>query len=348
MEDTYSIDLPAFIVKQRPTNVVDVDFCKESDFFVFSMPSNELLKIAKFTSRSESKLGFQRQHNEERDKQIGNFITSDFPFFPNTIIINLPPNFEDEYFIDGNLRLTIPLKSAYVIDGQHRLKAFESSYSNGVVLDLVVSAYFGLERPTIAEIFTRINFFQKPVSKSLVYDLLDLNNDKEFQKYKEAHQIVEILNESIKSPFYKLIKILGIGDGLISQAAIVEAFTTRYKILDFFKEVSKENKVSIINSFYNSIRQSFGDKWGNPRSILTRTMGFNAMTKVLKAILQYEKDKADQDGVEFVASQIDFHYYVNNFSDLDIDSEEYTSLGGFKGVNTLFDSIYPKLFKKGE
>lgn len=340
----FHLEVQALLVQQRPPeHITSEEFINQYDFLVFEMPSDDLLKIAKFSPRSESPRGIQRAHKEDRDREIGRFITSDHPFFPNTIIINIPLQFSKDYYNTETKFLTvdIPLKEAYVIDGQHRLRAFASKYRKGVSLNLVVSAYFGLELPTIAEIFTRINFFQKPVSKSLVYDLLDLSNDPEFQKYKEAHDIVNILNTKIGSPWYDLIKLLGVGKGLLSQAAFVEACSTRYKILELLRErPSTSDKARILEAYFAAVRDYFPQKWGNPDSVLTRTLGFNALMKSLQVILQRGK-------LDVVSTDGNFAKYVEAIRSIDVDAEDIRRLGGYGGVNELASRFVTAIDEKG-
>lgn len=342
MKNEILIEVPAIKIEQRPPVLSkNNNFLNEYDFFIFILSSEKLLKIAKFLSRRDSPIGIQRIHKEDRDKEIGQFITSEHPFFPNTIIINIPFEYKTDFYDDKTkvLRFRTEEQSAYVIDGQHRLRAFASKYSKGVNLDLVVAAYFGLELPTVAEIFTRINYYQKPVSKSLVYDLLDFNIDPEFAKYKKAHEIVAILNSKIGSPFYGIIKMLGIGTGFISQAAFVEALTTKFKIIELFGEkYSKEEIILIIDSYFNAIKKSFADKWANENSILSRSIGFNALMKILKLIVQEHIDTDD-------IKSVNFTNYTEKMKHVDVDSEDIRSFGGFKGVDALSKKFITELKK---
>lgn len=332
-----TIEVDAIKIKQRPPDALGKEFQKENDFFIFTLSSKKLLSIAKFLPRNESSLGIQRMHKEERDKQIGSFIASDHPFFPNTIIINIPIEFRKDLYQNGVLKFEIEEKSAYIIDGQHRLRAFASKYSQEIELDMVVAAYFGLELPTIAEIFTRINFYQTPVNKSLVYDLLNFNKDPEFLKYKEAHQIVSFLNEKVNSPFYRIIKILGVGEGLLSQAAFVEALSSRYKIIELFKRYDTKQKASIIDAYFSAVRDCFPGKWAKLDSILTRTVGFNALMRLLSLIIQANQT------AEFTT--FDFIKYIRKIKNIDVDSEDIKTYGGFKGVNKLTDKFVMELKK---
>jgi len=340
----YRLRVQALAVQQRPPDYTkEQEFMNEYDFFVFTLKSNDLLKIAKFSPRSESPRGIQRAHKEDRDREIGRFITSDHPFFPNTIIVNIPLEFSNAYYDPKTRLLTvdIPLNEAYIIDGQHRLRAFASKYSEGVSLDLIVSAYFGVELPTIAEIFTRINFFQKPVSKSLVYDLLDLNDDPEFEKYKDAHEIVDILNTKIGSPWYNLIKLLGVGKGLLSQAAFIEACSTRYKIIELLQKLpSNSHKAIILENYFTAIREYFPQKWGNPDSVLTRTLGFNALMKSLQLILQHGT-------INVIKDESNFRKYIEAIKNIDVDAAEVRLLGGYGGVNALASKFEAAIREKG-
>ncbi len=338
-----NIRAAAIKVKQRSKETLfdEDDFSKENDFFIFSLPSNIVLDIAKFLSRTDSPLGVQRAHKEDRDKEIGQFISSEHPFFPNSIILNIPLAYKDEFYDPKKSLLTISVeeKSAYVIDGQHRLKAFASKYSKGNQLDLVVAAYFGLELPTIAEIFTRINYYQKPVSKSLVYDLLAFNKDPDFVKYKEAHEIVSALNSNVESPLYGMIKMLGIGTGHVSQASLVEALTTKYHILELLgSSYSMQEKVHLLERYFAAVRKNFAQEWNNS-TILLKSVGFNALVKTLRFILVANLDKKKAD-------RVDFHAYASAMRQANVDYYD-KSAGGFKGVNILAEKFNTSLASKG-
>jgi len=344
--DDLRLSTHAIRICQRPhissSQPQDDGFDSLHDFFILRAQSDFLLEAAKFLGRHESRLGVQRKHKEDRDKQIGSFISSDNPFFPNTIIVNIPFEFDESFYDEESKLLTIEIEkaSAYIIDGQHRLKAFKSSYSKGIHLPLVVAAYFGLQLPTIAEIFTRINFYQTPVNKSVVYDLLEFNKDPEFVKFRDAHKICEKLNSTIESPFYNLIKMLGIGSGLLSQAAFVEAITTRYKILPLLRSHLNLDEITIIISdYFNAIKQHQPKKWGNRDSILSRTVGFNALVKILMQLIQPKPN--------MVSEEYKFFEYAKVLASIDVDSEEIRSFGGFKGVNTLADMFAEALKLKG-
>jgi len=341
MVEKIKIKTKALAVKQRPKELEnDSDFLKLYDFFIFQMEASKIIKISKFLSRVDSPLGVQRQHNQSRDKEIGEFIASDHPFFPNSIILNIPIEYNSKFYIDDSiLEFELEGESAYVIDGQHRLKAFNAKYSKGVDLPLVVIAYFNLELPTIAEIFTRINYFQKPVNKSIVYDLLEFNKDPLFNQYKEAHQIVDHLNNLLSSPLYGMIKMLGIGTGSISQATLIEGLTSKYKIIELLNQngFKTKQKIDLINNYFISISHKLQPYWGNKDSILTKSLGFYVLLNILKYILERHKQNY---------SLIPFDEYAEAIANSGIDFND-KSIGGFKGVNVISSKIFEIFQHKG-
>lgn len=83
---------------------------------------------------------------------------------------------------DGNqtgetYELVIPTaeKLAMVIDGQHRLFAFTGAEPQRLDLQLLCSVFIDLPPPMQATIFATINSNQKPVDKSLTYELFGYN-----------------------------------------------------------------------------------------------------------------------------------------------------------------------------
>ena len=90
--------------------------------------------------------------------------------------------------IDGNnnisYNLTIPSKEklAAIIDGQHRLFGFTNDYlknSDRLEMHLLCSIYLDLPKAYQADLFATINSTQKPVDKSLTYELYGYNISEE-------------------------------------------------------------------------------------------------------------------------------------------------------------------------
>jgi DNA phosphorothioation-associated DGQHR protein 1 len=135
--------------------------------------------------------GTQRGITTERLRAIAAYIDRYDSAFPNSVI--LAANYREE---DGTIEedetkrwvlseaagcesyvLTIPTgaKLAAIIDGQHRLFAFKYSSSDRLQTQLVCSVLLDLPKPFQAQLFATINSTQRPVDKSLTYELFGYN-----------------------------------------------------------------------------------------------------------------------------------------------------------------------------
>lgn len=104
-----------------------------------------------------------------------------------------------------------------VIDGQHRLWAFDDTALNGS-FELPVVAFFGLDRSWQAYLFYTINIKPKKINPSLAFDLYPLLRTATWLEklegpkvYREsrAQEIVDILWAHPESPWYRRINMLG-------------------------------------------------------------------------------------------------------------------------------------------
>lgn len=86
---------------------------------------------------------------------------------------------------DGSYTLTIPTKAklAAIIDGQHRLFAFTRALAHRRDMPLLCSIFLDLPKPYQAQLFATINSTQKPVDKSLTFELFGYNIAEEGSEY---------------------------------------------------------------------------------------------------------------------------------------------------------------------
>lgn len=150
-----------------------------------------------------------------------------------------------------------------VIDGQHRLWAFEDNAFAGD-FELPVVAFYGLDVSWQAYLFWTINIKPVRINASLAFDLYPLLRTEDWLErfegpaiYREtrAQELVEALWSYPDSPWYQRINMLGeTGKPYVSQAAWVRSLTTTYI-------KSWENK-------RNSIGGLFGAKIGDDQTVL--------------------------------------------------------------------------------
>lgn len=202
-------------------------------FYVASISAKLLCNVAfsvKAQYLNESLKGTQRKITEERTSLISEYINSPRCTFPNSIILGANFDSDGEFIDDDHIRwsvgntnnkgikeyhLLIPSieKAASIIDGQHRLEGFKkyfNSHEDAEDMNLLCSIYFDIPASVQAEIFATINYNQKPVDKSLAYQLfgysLDEKSSDEWEPDNLALYISRILDSEESSPLYGMIK----------------------------------------------------------------------------------------------------------------------------------------------
>lgn len=255
------------------------------DFFVISIKASILKKISfseplTYLSEDGTLKGNQRPINEKRLREIGKYIDTAEMTFPNSIILSVNNNEDgtviedthnrwelkkenDEYFLE----FPENMKSASIIDGQHRLNGFDYIKDESRLdMELLCSIFFDLPNPYQAYLFATINGNQKKVDKSLALEQFGYFIEKEeiesWTPEKLAANIVRKLNFDKSSPLYSLIKLAPIYDNedfiqlnnsnwLISTSAMIEG------ILSLFTSNYKRDRIEMMNKkiFYGRDRK---------------------------------------------------------------------------------------------
>jgi len=169
-----------------------------------------------------------RGTRERRLKQIGQFIDSTSASFPNSII--LAANYRaddglieeegnnkwslsiDKNGLTGTLVIPTHLKLAPIIDGQHRLFGFNYAKAQGTLdMPVLCAIFFDLPKPYQAFLFATINANQRPVSKSLTYELFGYNVEDESPEKWTPEKLAVFLTRKLgtdpESPFRNHITI---------------------------------------------------------------------------------------------------------------------------------------------
>ncbi len=122
-----------------------------------------------------------------------------------------------------------------IVDGQHRFVGTQRFYNSlskekkSLVDDFefIVTYLVGFDLYEVGQIFATVNFNQKPVNRSLYYDIFgsapQTDRDGKLQNdIRLAHELAVHLNVNEESPINSMIKLLGKGYGLFSQAFFVD------------------------------------------------------------------------------------------------------------------------------
>jgi DGQHR domain-containing protein len=137
------------------------------------------------------------------------------------------------------LPLVAPIE---IIDGQHRVKAFDNVRELKGNFEFPVVAFYNLDYTWQAYLFYTINIKPKRINTSLAYDLMpllriqdwldqDLSGPEIYKKVR-AQELTELLWNCEISPWYNRINMLGdIGEskgGPVSQNAFINSLTTSF------------------------------------------------------------------------------------------------------------------------
>jgi len=230
-------------------------------YYSFATEPEKLLKIGYVLHRNKANINmmptYQRLIKKNRLKSVHDFIENG-GYFPNSIVISIdaknchfdrantqvPTTISDI----GILHLPKKYKSAYIIDGQHRLYGYsESQYKNKNTIPVV--AFVNLSREDQVQLFMQINENQKAVSKdlrnTLNADLLWTSDNLIEQQKALCSRISIYLGEDRNSPLYNKISI-GEDKKIITTQAIENAL----KKSKFLGKVTK-NRIDEIGLIYN-------------------------------------------------------------------------------------------------
>lgn len=313
-----------------------VPFTVLKEHALFTSKANPNDSTSNYKLLAEESLEYyQRRIDNERLKDIQKYIiravsdeqnnVSLATLFPTSMIIAMPLE-EDEPQVEGD-EIKIELKgNVFVVDGQHRLMAMLLLYKtlldeNTLKTDRVNYMIKYLEdykfNCTIlvnfdlweqGQVFINVNFKQKPVNKSLYYEVFgseyreDSQDDKRNQIYM-AHCLVKELNGQKNSPFRNKIKMLGTGKGYISQAFFVEALLPFFKVKGIWwknpigytvSEEEYEGYLTELLSYFHAISKVFEKYWpaedDDKGTIICKTTGVGAWLRLLQYIHRVSDD----------------------------------------------------------
>lgn len=246
-------------------------------------------------------------------------------------------------------------KIALIVDGQHRMAALRDLYyridenlkfKGKNILSLVDTPFLPFLRDRIknfeilctllinfdiyeqGEIFASVNFNQKPVNRSLYYDIFGSSPNTEKNELKLTHDLVSHLNYNSDSVLFGLIDMLGNGEGLVSQGAVMENLMKLFGrgkcwnelYLDYRKDGDKYKHIGqFLRLYFSQIKETYNKYW--PQSgiskrndyeyILIKTTGMGALIRLINDIYpevytEHSKTKEDiQERLKQIFSKIE-------------------------------------------
>lgn len=256
--------------------------------FTFAMKVKDVVFIHYVAARGvdDEEGAVQRLLVTRRVNAIRDFVRRGNGFF-NTFILNWTQKSDIPVVDRGAKEITLPLmaRSAQVIDGQHRLAGLERAMDDDPAIgerEILVSLTVNLTTKEAAQIFLNINTEQKPVPKSLIYDLFGEADSDPNHLINRANDIAVELNENEGSPYYSLIKFPGMskGVGAIDLSTVVSSLKPHLSQGGAFAKYNLSSlqyqKTTILN-FFSAVKFFYDNQglWENKaKNPFLRAAGF--------------------------------------------------------------------------
>lgn len=217
-------------------------------------------------------------------------------------------------YVPKNSKITL------IVDGQHRFfgtKLLYNSLSSTELrekvenFEFIITYLVGFDIYEVGQIFATVNFKQKPVNRSLYYDIFgsapqtdregNLQND-----IRLAHDLALHLNNNNTSPIKDMIKLLGKGFGLFSQAFFVEKMIRVFRtkiwdsyLIDYINSGKEYKEIAtFMKAYLSAIKEAYPSAWPEKVNrngqqvfssyyypyILCKTTGLGAFFRLIKDI----------------------------------------------------------------
>lgn len=279
---TKSIELPFLQVEQHG-----------KPFYLVNMPASVLSTVSYAAVRGKDKEegAVQRVLNTRRISSVKEFAQSG-GVFPNSIVMNWVD--KKSIKVDSKkrtLKLEIKERSAQLIDGQHRVAGIREAIREDSVLqgfELPVAIYIGLSTKECADIFLSINTEQKPVHRSLVFDLYAVADESIVDPAAaRARDIALELNET-GAPYEGMIKFPGEQPrkGGVALSTVVTSIKPLIEENGVFAQVGLvtfENQAAVVSNFFNALKEKYGKLWFDRQNAFMFAGGFAGAIDFLAA-----------------------------------------------------------------
>jgi DNA sulfur modification protein DndB len=257
-------------------------------YYAFSIEPENLLKIGFVLHRNRANVAmmptYQRLIKKGRLKSVHEFIEGG-GYFPNSIVISIEAKKNEECTFHqtgaqvehtksrvGILHLPKKYRSAFIIDGQHRLYGYANSHFKSSNTIPVV-AFLNLSREEQVKLFMEINENQKAVSKDLQNtlnaDLLWTSPILTDQIKALCARIGIYLGEDRESPLYGMVSI-----GEDKRNITTQAIQNALKRSSFLGKVTR-TKIEELGTIYNGNLDQTYDKL---KKLLAMTFTYVAET----------------------------------------------------------------------
>ena len=312
----------------------------DKTFYQFAIEPDRLLKIAYISHRTRvdaSSIGtYQRLLRKKRLGDIARHIDDTGGIFPTSVVVNcryskrlrfdIAGPASDDPTVLGTLHLPNTYKSAWIIDGQHRLYGFSLSNwsSRGKI---PVLAFENLEPAEEVRMFVDINSKQVKVPRSLLVELepeLSVIDDRPDVWLRRLHSQIAIdVSESDGSPLWDRVSTEWDTDGkkrpvtlpqlaqavsgsqLMGSIRVGVLHPGRLYLRD--TDTSRDRATAAISEFLSLFADGAPGHWekeAGPGGFLCTNLGVAALLRLFKVMLDYVVDMLDGSGCHGHSSEV--------------------------------------------
>lgn len=309
MNQSKHIRLPAIQIRQGRSRVI---YC----FAVDGKLLSQFTSIARLGRDDESELrGYQRPEVLSHIGQIREYLESDSPMLPNSIVVAFDRRVRFEagehdseapsYSRPGTI--VIPLaengehKVGWIVDGQQRVAAIREAKVKSFPISAV--GFIAAEEDEQREQFILVNS-TKPLPKGLLYELLPATHAKLpdlLQRRRFPARLLQSLNRDANSPLKGLIATPTTPNGVIKDNSILKMLENSLTdgVLFRFRDLQSGESdstaiISVVKNYWGAVKTVFHSAWGRPprESRLMHGAGIVSLGFLMDAIAdRHRKDR---------------------------------------------------------
>jgi DGQHR domain-containing protein len=305
--------------------------------YYFLAPASRIIPIAFVNHRGlrdlEGAPSYQRLLNRSRLRDVGAYL-SNGGFFPNSILLNFRDDvrfdkqtvIEDRQIAFGQLYLPDRFKSAWVIDGQHRLFGF-TELSVDVESEIVpILAFEKLSTSSEAELFATINSKQQKVAPRILDELageLKLNSEDFNERIGAiASRALDMMASETGNPFEDRVKTADLADSdtiCLTISAIKNAIVSSRLLGSmsrngveiagpFSRRSTKETLNALcegLSAYFALVEASNKERWeiGRP-GYLCSNVGVQGFIRLLAALVEFLHRETGQEAQSLEAEEL--------------------------------------------
>lgn len=260
-------------------------------FLLTKLPASVVTAIsyAAIRGQNDEEGAVQRVLNQGRINSIKAF-TLQGGDYPNAVVLNWVSQDNKLSAKNSSLEFAVGDGLAQIIDGQHRIAGIKAAIDEDNSLgkiELPVVVYRNLSTQECADIFLSINTEQKPVPRSLVFDLYGVASENVVDHAAvRARDIAMFLNDS-GSPYEGEIKMPGAPkrQGGIPLSSAVTGIKPLVEDNGAFDQISineLELQKQIILNWFTALQNIYEESWDDKGNVFQYASGFLAAMEFLR------------------------------------------------------------------